>query len=91
MLFGVLLLAAAGMRPQSTSAGDLTQPGALPPLGIMVGQMLMVGVPGTSLDQGTINLIKGRRTFLAMIDERLRSMGFVEKTVDRSRYLSRPQ
>src|SRR5438067_3621501 len=38
-----------------------------------------------------LNLIKGRRTFLAMIDERLRSMGFVEKTVDRSRYLSRPQ
>src|SRR3954469_10852478 len=38
-----------------------------------------------------LNLIKGRRTFLATIDERLRSMGFVEKTVDRSRYLSRPQ
>ena len=38
-----------------------------------------------------LNLIKGRRTFLATIDERLRAMGFVEKTVDRSRYLSRPQ
>ena len=38
-----------------------------------------------------LNLIKGRRTFLATIDTRLRSMGFVEKTVDRSRYLSRPQ
>jgi hypothetical protein len=38
-----------------------------------------------------LNLIKGRRTFLATIDGRLRSMGFVEKTVDRSRYLSRPQ
>jgi hypothetical protein len=37
-----------------------------------------------------LNLIKGRRNFLASIDERLRSMGFVEKTVDRSRYLSRP-
>jgi hypothetical protein len=38
-----------------------------------------------------LNLIKGRRTFLATIDERLRTMGFIEKTVDRSRYLSRPQ
>lgn len=38
-----------------------------------------------------LNLIKGRRTFLATIDEHLRSMGFIEKTVDRSRYLSRPQ
>jgi len=38
-----------------------------------------------------LNLIKGRRTFLTTIDERLRAMGFVEKTVDRSRYLSRPQ
>jgi hypothetical protein len=38
-----------------------------------------------------LNLIKGRRTFLATIDERLRAMGFNEKTVDRSRYLSKPQ
>jgi len=38
-----------------------------------------------------LNLIKGRRNFLMTVDERLRSMGFVEKTVDRSRYLSRPQ
>jgi hypothetical protein len=38
-----------------------------------------------------LNLIKGRRTFLATMDERLRAMGFIEKTVDRSRYLSRPQ
>jgi hypothetical protein len=38
-----------------------------------------------------LNLIKGRRTFLASLDERLRSMGFVEKIVDRSRYLSRPR
>ena len=37
-----------------------------------------------------LNLIKGRRNFLAAVDERLRSMGFVEKTVERSRYLSRP-
>jgi hypothetical protein len=38
-----------------------------------------------------LNLIKGRRNFLAMLDERLRAMGFVEKIVDRSRYLSRPR
>ncbi|MEA2326294.1 MAG: hypothetical protein QOE68_1253 [Thermoanaerobaculia bacterium] len=36
-----------------------------------------------------LNLIKGRRTFLATIDTRLSAMGFVEKTVDRSRYLSK--
>jgi hypothetical protein len=36
-----------------------------------------------------LNLIKGRRNFLAEVDGRLRAMGFVEKTVDRSRYLSR--
>jgi hypothetical protein len=38
-----------------------------------------------------LNLIKGRRNFLALIDDRLRAMGFIEKTVERSRYLSRPQ
>lgn len=38
-----------------------------------------------------LNLIKGRRNFLSEVEERLRGMGFVEKTVDRSRYLSRPQ
>ena len=38
-----------------------------------------------------LNLIKGRRSFLSTVDERLRSMGFVEKIVERSRYLSRPQ
>jgi hypothetical protein len=37
-----------------------------------------------------LNLIKGRRNFLAAVDARLRAMGFVEKTVERSRYLSRP-
>jgi hypothetical protein len=37
-----------------------------------------------------LNLVKGRRDFLALLDERLRAMGFVEKTVERSRYLSRP-
>lgn len=36
-----------------------------------------------------LNLIKGRREFLKMLDDRLRSMGFVEKTVERSRYLTR--
>ncbi|HEX9458156.1 MAG TPA: hypothetical protein VGA84_03375 [Thermoanaerobaculia bacterium] len=38
-----------------------------------------------------LNLIKGRRNFLAEVDGRLRGMGFVEKTVERSRYLSRPE
>jgi hypothetical protein len=38
-----------------------------------------------------LNLIKGRRNFLAEVDGRLRGMGFIEKTVERSRYLSRPQ
>lgn len=38
-----------------------------------------------------LNLIKGRRNFLAQVDARLAAMGFVEKTVDRSRYRSRPQ
>jgi hypothetical protein len=38
-----------------------------------------------------LNLIKGRRNFLSEVDGRLRAMGFVEKTVDRSRYLSRQQ
>ncbi|MEA2163837.1 MAG: hypothetical protein QOK37_1964 [Thermoanaerobaculia bacterium] len=38
-----------------------------------------------------LNLVKGRRAFLALVDERLRALGFVEKTVERSRYLSRPQ
>jgi hypothetical protein len=37
-----------------------------------------------------LNLIKGRRNFLSEVDGRLRGMGFVEKTVERSRYLSRP-
>jgi hypothetical protein len=37
-----------------------------------------------------LNLIKGRRNFQAEVDARLAAMGFVEKTVDRSRYRSRP-
>ncbi len=37
-----------------------------------------------------LNLVKGRRDFLALLDGRLRAMGFVEKVVERSRYLSRP-
>ena len=36
-----------------------------------------------------LNLVKGRRDFLALLDDRLRAMGFVEKTVERSRYLTR--
>lgn len=38
-----------------------------------------------------LNLIKGRRDFVALVDEKLRSMAFEEKIVERSRYLSRPQ
>jgi len=38
-----------------------------------------------------LNLVKGRREFLAQLDGRLREMGFGERTVDRSRYLSRAQ
>jgi len=36
-----------------------------------------------------LNLVKGRREFLALIDSRLRSMNFIEKQIGRSRYLSR--
>ena len=36
-----------------------------------------------------LNLVKGRRDFLAMLEARLRTMGFNERVVDRSRYLSR--
>ncbi|HEX8169668.1 MAG TPA: hypothetical protein VF824_03910 [Thermoanaerobaculia bacterium] len=37
-----------------------------------------------------LNLIKGRRDFLALLEARLRSMQFAERIVERSRYLSRP-
>jgi len=37
-----------------------------------------------------LNLIKGRRDFLTLLDARLMGMGFTERMVDRSRYLSRP-
>jgi hypothetical protein len=37
-----------------------------------------------------LNLIKGRRDFLALLDQRLMAMGFTERMVERSRYLSRP-
>lgn len=36
-----------------------------------------------------LNLIKGRRDFVTMVEQRLRDMGFEEKVVERSRYLSR--
>ncbi|HUP60604.1 MAG TPA: hypothetical protein VNA69_09325 [Thermoanaerobaculia bacterium] len=35
-----------------------------------------------------LNLVKGRREFLRVVDERLMGMGFEEKIVERSRYLS---
>lgn len=37
-----------------------------------------------------LNLIKGRRDFVTRVDSRLRERGFVERVVERSRYLSRP-
>jgi len=37
-----------------------------------------------------LNLVKGRREFLLLVDERLHGMGFEERVVERSRYLSRP-
>jgi hypothetical protein len=36
-----------------------------------------------------LNLVKGRRDFVTLIEARLREMGFVERIVERSRYLSR--
>jgi hypothetical protein len=36
-----------------------------------------------------LNLVKGRRDFLALLDRRLEAMGFAEKVVARSRYLSK--
>ena len=36
-----------------------------------------------------LNLVKGRREFLAHVDARLRAAGFAERIVERSRYLSR--
>ncbi|HYS55451.1 MAG TPA: hypothetical protein VER58_16965 [Thermoanaerobaculia bacterium] len=36
-----------------------------------------------------LNLVKGRREFLALLDGRLLARGFAERTVERSRYLSR--
>ena len=37
-----------------------------------------------------LNLVKGRREFLTMLDEHLRSRGFEERIVERSRYMARP-
>ena len=36
-----------------------------------------------------LNLVKGRRDFLRLLDSRLLAMSFSERVVDRSRYLSR--
>jgi hypothetical protein len=37
-----------------------------------------------------LNLVKGRREFLGLLEQRLTARGFSEKVVGRSRYLSRP-
>jgi len=36
-----------------------------------------------------LNLVKGRRDFVKLLDERLKELGFQERIVERSRYLSR--
>jgi hypothetical protein len=36
-----------------------------------------------------LNLVKGRKEFLTLLDGRLREMGFEERVVERSRYLTR--
>lgn len=36
-----------------------------------------------------LNLVKGRRDFLRLLDERLAVLGFTERVVDRSRYMRR--
>lgn len=36
-----------------------------------------------------LNLVKGRRTFLELLEGRLRALGFEEKIVNRSRYLTK--
>jgi hypothetical protein len=38
-----------------------------------------------------LNLVKGRRDFVTLLDAELAARGFIEKIVDRSRYLSPPQ
>lgn len=38
-----------------------------------------------------LNLVKGRREFLQLLEGRLRARGFAEKIIERSRYLSRAQ
>jgi hypothetical protein len=38
-----------------------------------------------------LNLVKGRRDFVTLLDERLLALRFRERVVDRSRYLSRPE
>ena len=37
-----------------------------------------------------LNLVKGRKDFMSLIEARLRERGFAEKIVERSRYLARP-
>jgi hypothetical protein len=36
-----------------------------------------------------LNLVKGRRDFVTLLDTRLRALGFAERVVERSRYLSK--
>lgn len=38
-----------------------------------------------------LNLVRGRRDFVVLVEQRLAARGFVERVVERSRYLSRPR
>jgi hypothetical protein len=38
-----------------------------------------------------LNLVKGRRDFLALLDQRLIALGFTERVMERSRYLSKKE
>jgi hypothetical protein len=45
--------------------------------------------PGPRFAALNLNLVRGRRDFLILLESRLKSLGFVERTEGRSRYLAR--
>ena len=83
------------LRPLHTlSARPIRWPDVLGTEQMMGGDRLILYYRtsrGMRLVALNLNLVKDRRGFLALVDDRLRGMGFVEKVVDRSRYLSRQQ
>ena len=54
-----------------------------------VGYLVADTARGMRFVAMNLNLVKGRREFLKLVDERLLGLGFHEKVVERSRYLSR--